>query len=142
MRLYMFNLFTFFIICLGSLEAKHTYGNLYIESLVRVHDGDTFIVDIANVHPIIGKSISVRINGIDTPEITDSRPTIKALAIAARDYVTQRLQCAKTIELVNVQRDKYFRLLADVYVDGINLAEDLIQNGLAQFYDGGTKPTW
>lgn len=126
----------------GYIEAKHTYGNLVVESVCRVHDGDTFIVNIADVHPIIGKEISVRIDGIDTPEMTDSRPCIKELAVKARDYVTQRLHNAKVIELVNLQRDKYFRLLARVYVDGEDLAEELIQVGLAQPYDGHAKPVW
>lgn len=135
-------LFLSFICCFGVLEGKPTYGNLFVESVVRVHDGDTFTVDIADVHPIIGKAISIRINHIDTPEITDKRARVKALALDARDYVKVRLLQASCIELTNIQRDKYFRVLADVYVDGKNLAQELIQKGFAQPYDGGAKPNW
>lgn len=108
----------------------------------RVHDGDTFIAEIIGVHPIIGKEISIRIKGIDTPEVTDKRRDIKELALRARDYVAHRLQQAQVIELFDIQRDKYFRILADVYVDGVNLAEELILEGLAKPYDGKTKPEW
>lgn len=132
-----------FICALSSLQAKQQpYGNLRVETVKRVHDGDTFIVDIAHVHPIIGKEISVRINGIDSPEITDKRENIRALAIKARDYVTQRLQKAKIIELNNVRRDKYFRILADVRLDGIDLASELLSENLAKPYLGKTKPIW
>ena len=131
-----------FFACFGSIEAKQIYGNLCVKTVDRVHDGDTFIVGIDDVHPIIGKEISIRINGIDTPEITDKRPHIKKLAIKARDYAANLLHNAQKIELVNIQRDKYFRLLADVYVDGVNLGEELIQAGLAHTYDGHTKSKW
>ncbi len=124
------------------VEAKHNYGNLYVQKVIRVHDGDTFIVDIDNVHSLIGKGVSVRINGIDAPEITDKREEVHKLAIASRDYVINRLENAHVIELCNLQRDKYFRLLADVYLDGINLADELIKAGLAQPYDGKKKPNW
>ncbi|MCJ7765924.1 MAG: thermonuclease family protein [Thiovulaceae bacterium] len=38
-----------------------------------------------------------------------------------------------------MKREKYFRILADVYVDGEALGEMLIYNGLAVPYDGGHK---
>jgi endonuclease YncB( thermonuclease family) len=38
-----------------------------------------------------------------------------------------------------VQRDKYFRVLAEVWADNISIAEILIKNGLAYPYDGETK---
>lgn len=125
-----------------SLEAARTFGGLQVSQVCRVHDGDTFIANIHDVHPLIGSQISIRIAKIDTPEITDKREEIKFLAIQARDYVINKLAHAKTIELVNMQRDKYFRILADVSVDGIDLANDLVAQGFAKPYDGGKKPQW
>ena len=50
---------------------------------------------------------------------------------------------ATQIELRNLARDKYFRILADVYVNGQLLADALKEKGLAKDYDGeGPKPTW
>ena len=43
---------------------------------------------------------------------------------------------AKTIELKNPQRDKYFRVLAEVWIDGESLGEKLKSDGLAKDYDG------
>ena len=60
-----------------------------------------------------------------------------------RDLAEKLLRGAKRIELRNPQRGKYFRIVADVYLDGESLAEKLKEAGLAKDYDGeGEKPTW
>lgn len=41
-----------------------------------------------------------------------------------------------------MERGKYFRIVADIEVDGENLAELLLDNGLAKPYDGRNKPEW
>jgi endonuclease YncB( thermonuclease family) len=45
----------------------------------------------------------------------------------------------KKIVLKNVWRDKYFRLLATVEVDGKSVGDELIKAGLAVKYDGLNK---
>lgn len=111
--------------------------------VVSVYDGDTFKIDLQGVHPIFGDDVSVRVNGIDTPEITGQTDEVEALARKARDFVKAKLEGAAKIELRNPQRGKYFRILADVYLDGASLAETLKKEGLAKAYDGqGAKPTW
>lgn len=137
-----------FVVCLIStiswvgVEARPTYGSMVVTSIDRVHDGDTFTVSVDGIPPIIGKEISVRIARIDTPEITSKVSRVKALACKAREYTRERLSQGRVIELINMQRDKYFRILAEVYIDGENLADELMQAGLAKPYDGGTKPVW
>ncbi len=49
------------------------------------------------------------------------------------------LRGAKVIELRNMKRGKYFRIVADVLVDDVNLSEILVDSKLAVRYDGGTK---
>ena len=39
----------------------------------------------------------------------------------------------------NIKRGKYFRIAADVIVDGESLADVLIEAGVAIKYDGGKK---
>ena len=41
-----------------------------------------------------------------------------------------------------MQRGKYFRILADVEVDGVDLGTLLVKEGLAKVYDGGKKSDW
>ncbi len=123
------------------LEAKEpqTYGTLSAE-YVRCYDGDTCTFNIPGVHPVIGDKISVRLEGIDTPEMKGKCVAEKKLAVEVRDYVRGILEKAKKIELVDIQRGKYFRLVARVVADGeIDLSVDLIERGYAVRYDGGTK---
>ena len=51
----------------------------------RCYDGDTCVVSLPDVHPLFGEKISVRIAGIDTPEIRGKCDQEKALAKEARD---------------------------------------------------------
>ena len=113
------------------------------EQIVEVYDGDTFKIDLPSQHPLFGDDISVRVAGIDTPELKGSSDEVKALAYKAKNRTQELLSDAKTIELKNPQRDKYFRVLAEVWVDGESLGGKLKDEGLAKEYDGeGAKPEW
>jgi endonuclease YncB( thermonuclease family) len=113
------------------------------QEVVSIYDGDTFKVDLAGVHPLFGDDVSIRLHGVDTPEIRGSDERVKALVEKARDLTAKALQGANRIELKNPQRGKYFRIVAEVYVDGDSLAELLTRAGLAKAYDGeGPKPAW
>lgn len=128
------------VLAAGSDDAN--YGSATINSVSSVYDGDTFRAVINEFPPIIGNRIGIRIAGIDTPEMTDKRPQIQALARKAKQYTVKRLREGKLIKLENMRRDKYFRILADVIIDGTSLGSELIQQGLAKPYEGGTKTAW
>ena len=87
------------------------------DQIVEVYDGDTFKIDLPSQHPLFGDDISVRVLGIDTPELKGSSDEVKALAYKAKNRTQELLSDAKTIELKNPQRDKYFRVLAEVWID-------------------------
>ena len=113
-----------------------------VEKIISVYDGDTFRADIKGLPDIIGKNIAIRILGIDTPEIKGKCEEEKVVAIKARDFSRKALFNAKTITLKNLKRDKYFRLLADVYFDETDLADALLVNNLAVKYSGKKKSSW
>lgn len=110
--------------------------------LVRVYDGDTITVNIPDWPPIVGHEIGVRIRGIDTPEIRGKCEIERQMAITAREIVSNILTNAQFVELHNISRGKYFRLVADVYADGYKVADRLLVRGLAKPYDGGKKVPW
>jgi endonuclease YncB( thermonuclease family) len=108
---------------------------------VRVVDGDTFIADMERGYPRkIMRNIGIRIAGIDAPELRDKRPEIKKLAYSAKKFARERLSSAKNIKLKNLKKGKYFRIVADVYVDGKSLSKELLAKGYAKPYNGGKKP--
>ena len=132
----------FVFTCMSYLYAtdNQTYGNIVVSRLVSVYDGDTFRVDIDSFPPIIGSNMPIRIYGIDTPEIRGTRT--KELADRAKSITRSMLKKAKVIELRDMRRGKYFRIIADVWVDGKNLGQYLIDQGLAKPYFGGKRAKW
>jgi len=128
------------VLCSNVYTANKNYGDICYAAYVKNYDGDTITFNIPNIHPLFGKLISVRLSGVDTPEIRGSKcAKEKELAYKAKVFVKNLLTGAEKIELKNVGRGKYFRILADIHVDGINLAELLIKNNFAIRYYGGKK---
>jgi endonuclease YncB( thermonuclease family) len=122
--------------------AKPQYGTVTVSKVISVYDGDTFRVNIDSLPPIVGKNIPIRVNGVDTPEIRGKCQYEKNLALKARDFVRTKLSNAKEIKLTNLQRGKYFRVVANVVVDGVSLERELLDNKLAYEYSGGKKLSW
>jgi len=124
------------------IYAGEEYGNAVVDKVISVYDGDTFRVNIKDYPPIIGEDMPIRIAGINTPEIRGTTGYTQEVAQKARKFTQYQLKKAKIIELKNMRRGKYFRIVADVYIDGVNLSRVLIRVGLAKRYDGGPRPTW
>lgn len=132
-------LFLFIIFCYSySVEYSDTITDRDF-TIIKVRDGDTFMIDIPNIPDVFGKNIAVRIRGIDTPELNDSREEIRKISIQAKEELEKLLLNAKEITLYSLGRDKYFRLLASVKVDNVDVSEYLIKKGLAKKYSGGKK---
>ncbi len=116
-----------------------SFGDYEGAIYVRNYDGDTITFNLPGLHPIIGEKISIRVNGIDTPEIKGKCEKEKCDAQQAKDMVADILKDAERVDLRNMKRGKYFRIAAEVIVDGENLADMLIEAGMAVKYDGGKK---
>lgn len=125
----------------SALASEKTYGDAKC-SVVSIYDGDTIFVDVHGWPDIIGKRIPVRISGIDTPERGDKNANIREMASQARMFVVSKVRGKQLLEIKNMRRDKYFRIVADIIIDGENIGETLIKKGLAKKYDGGTKSKW
>lgn len=123
----------------ASQNCEHTTNAFYCVQYLQNHDGDTITVRVHHVHPLLGERIPVRIDGIDAPEMYSPDICERVAAKRAQVLVSTRLRNAQRVDLVSLQRDKYFRILADVRADGESLAGILLMNGLAYPYDGGTK---
>ena len=63
----------------------------------------------------------------------------KEKAKKAQKFVENLLKGAKRIDLKNISRGKYFRIVADVIADGVNVKQALIDKKLGVPYDGGKK---
>ena len=107
--------------------------------VIKVYDGDT--ITIASKLPYDASPLyrlSVRLNGIDTPEIKGKNDDEKEAAKAARNALSNLIY-GKQIRLENIKSEKYGRILADVYLNQLHINDWLIRERYAVAYDGGTK---
>jgi micrococcal nuclease len=118
-----------------------------VVSIDKVLDGDTIDVTIDLGFDLYKKE-RVRIAGVDTPEKRTRDLEEKELGLHATDWMKKHLE--DTIagdEELTIRTElkggmgKYGRLLGWLYVgeDTISLNEQMITEGYAWEYDGGTK---
>lgn len=131
------------ILISGMALIKNANAQTLIPSTVTsIYDGDTFSIDMADCPEIFCKHIGIRINGIDAPEMRGKCQDEITKARLAKQFLVGRLRSGQTIELRNVKRDKYFRLIADVLIGGTDVGTELIQQQLARPYFGGQRSSW
>lgn len=104
---------------------------------LRIIDGDTLSATVD------GRRERIRIAGIDAPE-TGKRARCRAerqRGAEARRWLERRLAGARvTVELRG--RDRYGRLLADVYADGRPVEPEMVRAGQAVVYERGRGAQW
>ena len=121
--------------------------NFRVIEINRVLDGDTIDVTIDLGFDLYKKE-RVRVAGVDTPEKRTRDLEEKALGIDATNWLKEKLEGAVAGDDDLVIRTelvggvgKYGRLLGWLYIgtDELSLNEQMITEGYAWAYDGGTK---
>ena len=121
--------------------------NFRVIEINKVLDGDTIDVTIDLGFDLYKKE-RVRVAGVDTPEKRTRDLEEKALGIDATNWLKEKLEGAIAGDDDLVIRTelvggvgKYGRLLGWLYIgDGeLSLNEQMIEEGYAWAYDGGTK---
>jgi len=115
------------------------YDDVKVSKVISVYDGDTLKVNIDSIPDIIGKNIRIRLKDIDAPEIKGKCQKEIDLAILARDYLRRVINESNHIELRNIERGKYFRIAADLFLDGENISGNLIKKKLVRKYSTKDK---
>ena len=121
--------------------------NFRVTKIVKVLDGDTIDV-LIDLGFDLYKKERVRIAGVDTPEKRTRDLEEKELGIHATNWMKDKLtETIKGDEELTIRTElkggvgKYGRLLGWLYVgeSTISLNEQMITEGYAHAYDGGTK---
>ena len=121
--------------------------NFRVTEIKKVLDGDTIDV-IIDLGFDLAKTERVRIAGVDTPEKRTRNLEEKALGIDATEWLKDKLEGAIDGDDDLVIRTelvggvgKYGRLLGWLYIgdSDLSLNEQMITEGYAWAYDGGTK---
>ena len=110
-------LFTLFTNCI--VHSQTQIPKTFQAKVVGIKDGDTFKVLYNN------SEITIRLNHIDCPE--KNQPYGKNAKWKASE-----LCFGKIVKIVsNGKKDRYKRLIAEVYFNNININKELVKNGLA-----------
>ena len=130
-----------------SPPSRKSCYNFRVIEINRVVDGDTIDVTIDLGFDLYKKE-RVRVAGVDTPEKRTRNLEEKELGIDATYWLQEKLEGAVAGDddlIIRTELDggvgKYGRLLGWLYVgDGeVSLNEQMIDEGYAHPYDGGTK---
>ncbi len=107
---------------------------MYEAIVVDVIDGDTIIASVT-LDFDIRVELTFRLLGIDTPEV---KGVSKEAGVAASVYLNDRI-INKTIQIQTVKtkkgknkKDKYGRYLGRLFLDDIDLNQELIDKGYAR----------
>ena len=109
----------------------------YKAKVVSVYDGDTCRADIELGFGTVLKNKTIRLSGIDTAEI---RSENKENALKARDRLRELILGKEVIiQTMKDRTGKYGRIIATIYLDGMNVNEILVEEGLAKKTTTGKK---
>jgi endonuclease YncB( thermonuclease family) len=107
----------------------------------EVYDGDTIMgeLDMGLAH-YLGRSTtphySIRLYGINAPELNASDPAVRAAAEASRDHLRRLLSVGDYVKVVSLGWDKYSMRIDGVpyTVDGVNCCQAQLDGGYAVPY--------
>ena len=106
--------------------------------IVHVYDGDTVhaVFSLPNSSTIY--KYKLRLAHIDTPELR-SKNTKEVKKANEAKKVVEDMILNKIVYLELEGEDKYGRILANIFINNLNLNQYLIDNKYAYRYEGGTK---
>ena len=104
----------------------------YKANVIGVHDGDTIRCDIDLGFGTWIKNQTIRLAGIDAPEI---RGEERENGLKARDWLREQILWQEVeIKTSKDRRGKYGRWLADIYFDDENINWKMVELGFGEIY--------
>ncbi|NLW83128.1 MAG: hypothetical protein GXY41_01805 [Phycisphaerae bacterium] len=107
-----------------------TYGSIAVSRVVQIAPDCTIYCDIDEFPSVIGQNIPVVLEGIE-PAAAESVDK-NVIAFLEQTLKPQSQEAAPSIALNNLRRGRTFGLVADIEIDGKDLAQLLIEQGLAR----------
>ena len=134
---------------LSDLTLPDVDRGIAIATGIRVLDGDTFEATL-HIWEDLQLVTKVRIAGVDTPSLYGETLNERNKAQEALQFLKGLFQQTlqdnpkrNTVRVVNPRNGKYAgRILADVYVNDMNVRDKIINDKYGLPYDGKTKPDW
>jgi micrococcal nuclease len=111
--------------------------------VLDVYDGDTVHVSALLGAPTQPVKLSVRLAGIDTPEIKTKNRVEHEHGVIAREELKKLAPVGSILTCGPAEYDKYGRVLCNLFTEsGVNLSQWMLEKKYARVYDGGKKEEW
>lgn len=117
------HIFVSILLCTASCEPAE----------IRVWDGDSIRLGTTS------QAEAVRIFNIDAPEIDGQCPYESDLALQSKVRLAELLE-GQRVEILRQGTDRYGRTLAAVHVEGQDVGDILVSEGLARTWTGRREP--
>lgn len=138
------HMLAFMVLCfLSSGSWGASYGPYSLTAPIAI-DGDTIRADVM-IWPGLVADVSIRVIGVDTPEIGQAKCELeKERGIAAMNFTNAWLAARIPISINTVRIDKYAGRIDAVVLGsgGEWLSAALIKSGHGRPYNGGTRQSW
>lgn len=112
-----------------------------IAKIERIVDGDTLDVVFDLGFDVLLRA-RIRMFGIDTPESRTRDEVEKKFGLASKQYLKDRVSKAQTVICkthVADARGKFGRVLGEIWCDGVNVNQAMVNEGYAVAYFGENK---
>jgi micrococcal nuclease len=107
-----------------------TYGTATVTRVLAIDSACTLLCDIDEFPSIIGQNIPVYLEGIQL--LSSESVDEKVVSFLREILIPASPQTPPSIILKNIRRGTTFSLIADIEVNGIDLAQMLVDKGLAR----------
>lgn len=107
--------------------------------VIRVLDGDTFVIYVPGIPVPEMRNISIRIDGINTPETHTKCKSEKVLGLQAKDILSKKI-LNQNVVLKHCKNDKFGgRWVCGVDYNAEDIAQYMLNSKLAHEYHGEKK---
>ena len=113
------------------MKVKKNY--VYEADVIEAYDGDTVTLDIDLGVDVWLRKHRCRLYRINTPEV---RGTERPHGLISRNVLREKIVGKKVIiQTYKDKRGSFSRLLVDIWLDGENINDWLVSEGLAEYKD-------
>ena len=112
-------------------DCLHELNQLSCVRYISNYDGDSFVFNALDIHPMFGEKIRFELADVQTGGIRSKNKCEKSKAKEAKAFVKKSLKESKRIDLVNITKTKSGKLKGDVLVDKESVAQKLKNEKLA-----------
>lgn len=105
----------------------------YLALVTSVYDGDTITVDIDLGLGVWKHSEKIRVAHINAPEV---RGKERPEGLKSRDWLRERINGKQIIiKTLKDKKGKYGRYIGEIYLDGVNINDEIVKAGFAEYRD-------